>query len=734
MKNTFIRITLTLLYICLLSLSSLADITGNVMDSNGDAIIGATISWQRSKTLTVSDENGNFTTTLQGDDDFLIVRYLGYENDTTYVSDANQDIYIILKANTHTLKEVQVMGYSSTTAKSIAGVLNTDNISSGELLRAACCNLGESFTTNPSVDVSYNDAATGAKQIKLLGLSGKYVQMLTENIPNYRGVAMPFALGYIPGPWMQSIQVSKGASSVKNGYESTTGQINVEFKKPQVTQRSISANVYGATNSKLEVNLDGNIHLSKKLSTALLLHYENLFTNHDSNHDGFLDIPRIQQYNLFNRWAYFSDRYIFQGGFKYLHEQRTSGQAHSSHDDMSTSRYTIGIKSNRYELFAKNAFILDKEKNGNIALILNGTMHDYTSLFGAKPYDVKQWNAYASLMYETDFDSHNSLSTGLSFNYDYYHQPQYGDEREFVPGLYAQYTYKLGDKFTAMAGLRYDHSSLYGSFVTPRLHLKWMPHKIINIRASVGKGYRAVHVLAENNYLLASSRTLRIDSDLRQEDAWNYGLSTALYIPIAGKIMNVNLEYYYTNFSNQVVIDTDSDPHAVSFYNLQGKAYSHSFQAEVTYPFFKGFTLTAAYRLTDSKSTYSGRLLQTPLTSRYKALVSASYKCDLDKWQFDATLQVNGSGRMPTPYTLSDGSASWSETFPTFCMLNFQVTRFFRQFSIYLGGENLTNYKQKNPIIDASNPWGDKFDSTMIWGPMHGIMVYAGIRVHFDKF
>ena len=148
-------------------------------------------------------------------------------------------------------------------------VMNEDMISSAELSRAACCNLGESFVTNPSVDVTYSDAATGAKQIKLLGLSGTYVQMMTENIPNYRGSAAPYGLGYVPGPWMQSIQVSKGSSSVKNGYEAITGQINVEFKKPQLPEADwFSANLFASSTNRYEANADATVKLSKRWSTS----------------------------------------------------------------------------------------------------------------------------------------------------------------------------------------------------------------------------------------------------------------------------------------------------------------------------------------------------------------------------------------------------------------------------------------------------------------------------------
>lgn len=644
------------------------------------------------------------------------------------------------------LKEVTVTARRAGTVKS-RGLMNAATINNTELVRAACCNLGESFTTNPSVDVNYSDAATGAKQIKLLGLSGSYVQMLCENIPDYRGTAAPYALGYVPGPWMQAIQVSKGASSVKNGYESVTGQINIGFKEPNAEDQ-INLNMYGNTMGRIDVNADANTHITQSLSTGLMLHYEDSYGNHDDNNDGFLDEPKVRQYNLRNSWAYQSNNYIFHGYLGGLKEKREGGQdGHNAVAHDGRGLFKIGIETDRYELSAKNAFILDHAHSTNIALILSGTLHKQDAYFGLKSYGVNQKNFYSSLIFETEFTKMHSLSAGVSLNHDYYNQrlavPIISDsqewtgdlseaensrEKETTPGAYAQYTFNMNDKLVVMGGLRVDYSNVYGTFITPRMHIKYAPNDIFSMRASVGKGYRTVHALAENSYLLASGRNLVID-DLQQEAAWNYGLSATLYIPLSGKTLNLNAEYYYTDFSSQVITDYDSSADDIIITNLQGKSYSHTWQIDASYPVFSGMTLTAAYRRTDVKTTYGGKLMEKPLTGKYKGLFTASYKTPLGLWQFDATLQLNGGGRMPAPYTLADGTASWNSRFGSYEQLSVQITRWFRHFSIYAGGENLTGFKQKNPIINAENPWSVRFDPTMVWGPIQGAMAYAGIRV-----
>ena len=645
------------------------------------------------------------------------------------------------------LQEVQVVAPSSGSMR-MSGAINGFVLNKNELFKAACCNLGESFTTNPSVDVSYSDAATGAKQIKLLGLSGTYVQMLTESLPNFRGAAAPYSLGYVPGPWMKGIQVSKGSASVKNGYESITGQINVEYLKPD-DEQGVAVNLFGDTKARLEANVDANVHINDQLSTELLMHYENSLKNHDVNGDGFYDKPKVEQYNLQNRWKYKTDRYIMHAGLSGIKEHRIGGQM--AHDGMANNDmlYRININTDRYEGYMKHAFILDAERGSNIALMASASMHLQDAQYGNKIYDLNEKNVYASLIYESNFTDKHSLSAGLSLNYDYLSQHTNMNisdatadaigslrkflEKETTPGAYAQYTYTLGNQLSAMAGVRIDHSSLYGTFVTPRFHLKYSPITAASFRLSAGKGYRTVFALAENNYLLASGRHLLVADDLRQEAAWNYGLSTAFYIPLAERTLKLNAEYYYTRFSNQVVADYDSNHRKIQIGNLQGKSYSHTFQIDATYPVIDGLEVTAAYRVNDVKSTYGGMLKEKPLTSNYKGLLTASYKTPLGLWQFDATLQLNGGGRNPEPYALSDGSMSWQKRFHSYEQVSAQITRWFRHWSFYIGGENLTGFKQKTSIYGANNPWGEDFEPTLVWGPVHGRMFYAGIRMNFGK-
>ncbi len=657
------------------------------------------------------------------------------------------------------IDEVQVVQRRKGTVKSRTDAFDTQRINSEELCRAACCNLSEAFETSASVDVAYADAATGAKQIRLLGLNGTYVQLIQENTPAVRGLAQNFGLEYIPGPWMSSIQVSKGTSSVINGYEATSGQINVELLKPQI-QSPLAVNLMFNSDLMAEANIAGGWKIesrkqkveSRKLYTGILAHYGQNFMAMDSNHDSFMDMPKTINANLANRWFYKDGSYTFQAFVRGLYDRRRAGQF----ADTIANPYHINLNTWRVEGFVKNGYVFDEETGSSVALITAVSYHDLNNDYGLRNWKANQLNVYANAIYQGNFegrgeiDNDHRLSAGISVNFDKYGEtlnilPDNLNRWEVVPGIFAEYSLKYDEKLSLVAGVRADYSTRYGFFVTPRMNIRYTPWEWWTLRASVGLGYRSPNVIADNAFILPSSRTIHITDKIEQERAVNSGISTTFYIPLGSKELQLSGEYYYTHFLNSAIVDLDQDPHSVYIYNqsdIKGaKSFAHSAQIEATIEVLRGWTWTAAFRWTDIKQTTIGadgiaRLREKALSNRYKGVITTSYQTPLKKWQFDVTAQFNGVGRMPDGFTaFGDLRGGYGAPKPLswYPQLMAQVTKYWKTCSLYVGAENMTNFKQNQPIIDSFNPFGPNFDASMVCGPTTGWKVYVGFRYELEK-
>jgi outer membrane receptor for ferrienterochelin and colicins len=692
---------------------------------------GANVFWAGTSAGTATDANGYFELKRPGEKNSgLVVSYIGYRNDTISLSPEQQNVEVILDVNA-TLEEIEIADRAPGAHISRTDLIATQQITLGELKKAACCNLSESFETNASVDINYSDAITGAKQIKLLGLAGKYSQLQTENIPNLQGLATSYGLSYVPGSWMESIQVSKGTSSVKNGYESVTGQINVEYKKPD-NKEKLFLNFFANQAGRIEGNINSSIRVSPRWNTAVFGHISNQSTRIDHNNDSFLDDPLFTQVNLFNRWTYRSDKMDGMWGVKFLAEERKGGQAgyYTSNEPSANGLYGTKVKTNRLEISSKTGFFLDRPQT-SIGWINSFIYHDMNSFFGLNTYQGTQYHYYSNLMFQTYIrNTNHTITTGLSYKMDDYNEmlnDSAFQRTEHVPGAFFEYTWIIPDKFTVLAGIRGDYDNLYGFFITPRLHLKYNITKKTVMRASAGKGSRTANVIAENLSLLATARQFDFMERLRMEQAWNYGLNLTQYLDIMGKELSVNAEFYRTDFTNQVIVDKEESISRIMVYNLDGKSYANTFQVELKYELIPRMDITAAFRYNDVKMTIDQVLMREPLVNKYKGLFSVSYATNLKKWQFDVTAQFNGSARIPSTEQLPEEYQMPAYS-PVYTILNAQVTKFYKRWEIYLGGENLTNYTQHQPIIASDDPFGPYFDASNIWGPISGIKIYAGVR------
>ena len=696
-------------------------------------LIGVSVFWINTSIGTTTDNNGYFELEKTHETNVLIVAIVGYENDTIQVNKKTSLLNVLLTKG-YEIEEVTINVGLGGQFNSSLSIQAKQIITESGLNKLPCCNLSESFENNVTVDVTYADAVTGARQIKMLGLDGKYSQILRENLSAVRGLYATYGLGYIPGTWMESVQISKGSATVINGYESTTGQINIELKKPEKSEK-LFLNLYANSAGKLESNLTSAFKLNDKVSTMFFLHSSRLDYAYDNNNDGFADMPLMSQYNFINRWKFDNHRKLDgQLGFRFLQDNKNGGQVYFlNNPDDNGSFYGVGIDTRQYEAFGKLGFLIPGTDHSSFGSTYSLLRHEQNSFFGDKTYSGIQNSFYANFIFQTILKTtQHTLNFGGSIVYDEFDEQYnltYYKRTEIVPGVFSQYTYIVPDKFSLIAGIRTDFNSLYGVFITPRVHAKYnITHDFV-IRTSAGKGYRTANIFAENSAIFLSSRVLVIEEEFKPEEAWNYGINFTRKFHLSDKKeANFNLDFYRTDFVNQLVTDINSDVNEVRFYNLKGQSYSNSFQAEMSIEPIKRLDISTAFRFNDVHVTMDDELIEKPLINKYKGLLTVSYATKFKKWMIDITNQFVGTSNLPD---LSENPVEFrtDEKSPSYYILHVQITKRFKNLDIYAGAENLTNYTQHNAIIDAENPFGEYFDASMIWGPIDGRRFFVGLRL-----
>ncbi|WP_417291286.1 TonB-dependent receptor [Corallibacter sp.] len=739
----FLYILLVLPIVCF----SQDKIKGTIMetDTNNKSIplSGANLHWLDTTVGAVTDFDGNFTIGYKPEYKKLIVSFVGYKTDTLTITNPQKAVKHTLKSISD-LDEVVITSRKQATSKSYLSAQNVINVSSDELLKAACCNLSESFETNPSIDVNFADAVSGTRQIKMLGLTSPYILIVNESIPSIRGASQAYGLSFIPGTWVESIQITKGAGSVVNGYESIAGQINTELQKP-ASDDKLFVNLYGASNERVELNTHFNTKVSDKWHTGLYVHGNRHNKKHDVNDDGFMDMPLYNQINIMNRWQYTNAEKGFVSfiNLRYLNDEKQTGQINFNPDTdkLTTNAWGSEIDTRRYEISAKLGYVNPEIPWQSIGLQTAFSNHQQDSYFGLNLYNITHNSVFANAIYNSIIsDSRHKIKTGVSYTYDHYDElvnTSDFERTETSVGAFFEYNFDNLEKLNFSAGLRIDQHNLLGFFVTPRLHVKYTPWEKSAFRLSAGRGKRSANIFTENQSIFATSRQINILNTtgkiygLDPEIAWNYGVSYLQGFNLFGRKADVTFDFYRTDFQNQIVVDYEN-PQEVNFYNLTGSSYANSFQTEINYNMFQHFDVRLAYKYYEVKTDYLTGKFDRPLTPKHRFFANASYETLLkengSQWRFDATFNWLGKQRFsstksnPLQYQLGDYT-------PTVSTLNAQVTKVFSpKFEIYLGGENITNVRQSNPVIGADDPFGSSFDTTFVYGPIFGSMYYAGLR------
>ncbi|MFS4446764.1 TonB-dependent receptor [Maribacter sp. 2307UL18-2] len=747
------------LVICLLPLISLAQdrVEGMVMEANSESkhigLSGANVYWMNSQIGTITNEEGLFSIPYSAEYDKLIISYVGFESDTLKITEPKM-IHHALRAS-NALDEVVVEKERDAVQKAYFSSQNIVTVNSAELLKAACCNLSESFETNPAIDVNFSDALTGTKQIQMLGLTSPYLLITQENIPMVRGASQAFGLTYTPGTWVESIQITKGAGSVVNGYESISGQINAELVKP-LTDKPLFFNGYFNRNGRMELNTHVNHKLNDKWSTGIYIHGNARTQKEDRNADGFLDAPLANQINVMNRWQFQNPEtgWVSFFNIRFLNDEKQVGQIdfdpeapnairgfQTSSSVSAAEPWGSEIDTRRFDSSLKLGYVFPELPFQSFGFQASYSNHNQESYFGVKRYNINHESIYSNLIFNSILgDTQNKFKTGVTFAYDGYEElvntTAYARD-DASAGAFFEYSFDNLEKVSLTAGLRVDTHNRLETFVTPRFHIRYTPWEKASLRGSFGRGRRAANIFAENQQLFASARQIQIlDSEgsvygLDPEDAWNYGVSFLQGFTFLNRPGNITLDFYRTDFGNQVVVDWEN-PRAISFYNLDGKSNANSFQFEVNHEVLPNLELRAAYKYYDVKTDYRNGLLQKPLLAQHRYFANVGYQTGVTEkggqWKFDYTLHSLGKQRLPNT-DVNPPEFRLGEFAEGYSLMNAQVTKVFStQFEVYVGGENLSNIRQMNPVLDADNPFGANFDTSIIYAPIMGRMFYGGFR------
>ena len=707
-------------------------------------LAGVNIFWLNTTIGTVSDQEGKFVIPSAASTDQLIVKYLGFKTDTLTVTPGKKIFHFMKENAVESLEEVELTQRRKAAQKSYIAAQNVMQVNSAELLKAACCNLSESFETNPSIDVNFSDALTGTKQIRMLGLSSPYLLITEENIPSVRGASQIYGLTYTPGTWIESIQITKGAGSVTNGFESIAGQINTELQKPFL-DAPLFVNLFSSINGRQEANAHWNNKLSDKWSTGLYIHGNQRSLATDRNKDDFLDLPLTKQVNLLNRWQYtdVEKGWVSFLSLRYLDDQKQTGAENFNPDTDRglTNRWGSEIDTQRFDASLKLGYVFPLLTYQSFGFQAAYNSHDQKAYYGLRQYDINHKSFFSNLLFNSILgNTKNKFKTGLNLAWDRYDEWVDGtnyQRTDQVLGAFFEYTYDSLDRWNIVAGLRVDSHNNLGTFITPRLHARYTPWERAGLRFSMGQGRKAANVFAENQTLFATNRAINLRQNsgniygLRPEKAWNYGGSIQQGITLFGQQAELNIDYYVTTFQDQVVVDWETARY-IRFYNLEGESYAKSFQLGMDYAPIKNVSMRFAYKNHQVKTTYLDGLKQKPLQPEHRFFANADYN-NVDEtgkgWRADLTYHFVGEQRLAANPRDGQGFSA-----PAYGLWNAQLTRVFSpQFEIYLGGENLSNQRQANPVIGIDQPFGRNFDASLVYAPVFGRMIYAGLRFNLKN-
>lgn len=729
--------------IMLLAISvSAQTVKGKITDEKKEPVTGANVFWLNTSIGTTSNEKGEFEMTTIGiTDQRLVISFIGYNADT--ISVTNQTFVEVSLVGTQALDEVTVQGQREGQHISSNDPIKTEVLTAAELTKGACCDLAGCFNTNASVQPATTNVITNATELRILGLSGVYNQVLLDGFPMIQGLTYTYGINNIPGPLVDNIFISKGANSVLQGWDGMSGQINVETTDPGKSDKYF-LNVY--LNSFLESQYNTYYtHRKENWSNISAFHMVQRGARFDRDGDDFLDVPLTTRYEVYNKFKYKNDKdwgWSSKLGFRFINEKRIGGQTgfKPSTDEGTMNVYGQTMSYNQPDFWSKTAYRFNDRHR--VVLLVSGGFQHQDSWFGLANYDAKQTMINTTAQYEMVYgESKSSLKAGvnyrffdlrenIAFNQNPLNLTYAGNYKklEHIPGVFAENVLYFGkEKFTWIAGGRMDVHNDFGVMLTPRTLLKYNPFKQTTMRGSIGMGWRTANIFSENVNLLASSRDIVFTEELNPEKAFNFGVNVTQRFLLGELEGTLTTDYYRTQFQNQIFPDYDTDPTKAYISNFTGTSVSNGFQIDLSLKIYRRLEVKPSYNYLDVYRVHDGKKEALPFNAKHKLLTAVSYKPLKNNWHADVNIHWYGVQQLPNTMSNPEEYRAPGESEP-YTTVNAQFTYNFKKVELYGGCENIFDFRQERPIIGWQDPFGPYFDTSSVWGPTRGREFYVGMR------
>lgn len=711
--------------------------------ADGEGVPGATIKILSTQIGVISDAQGSFEIHQIPAYPFTLeVRSVGFKPIKKEITEPIREVSIELTPSVLAMDEVVVTGTMQPTFVS-ASPVKIDVVTSNYLSTftpAAATSIVEGISFVNGVQEVVACGVCFTNSISINGLPGPYTAVLMDGTPIYGNLASVYGLNGIPSMIVDRFEVIKGPSSTLYGSEAVAGVINIITKDPS-TQPTYSIDVMGTSH----MESFGNIAVAPQMGKSsgfIGVNYAYINDFDDVNEDGFGDNINLDRVSLFSKWKIHRKSDLnFNLAAKYYYEDRRNGvEEYLANRNYRFLRgndeiYGESIYTNRVEVFGSY------ELMQNLKLDFSGTMHDQNSYYGADFYQASQDILFSNLIWNISHQNHE-ITTGLTHRYQVYDDNTVatsdGPDRQYIPGFFIQDEWLLNEKFTLLAGTRMDHYSDHGLILAPRLSTKFKPGEWTTLRTNFGTGFRIVNLFTEDHAFVTGQREVVITEELRPEESYNVSMNLNHIFTLGRSQGMIDVDAYYTHFSNKITPDYDTSPTQIVYANTSGFAVSKGIGVNIQQEFDFPLAVNLGMNFQEVTETEEGNIRNIEFAAKWSGIFTANYRAT-KTLSISYSSNVTGPMTLPTVYDLDSGGEpvelSRPTTSSTFAIHNLQVNKDFESgFSLYGGIQNMFDYVQPwSPLIGFNDPnfspgFSDQFDTSYAYSPLHGREFYIGLK------